>query len=126
MDKIKYLEDKVEFYRHEVERYKSMILYEKKDNVRKDFLREELEDSEAMLEMFATITTQVLAWDAVKNSITMPIDGTFEINGIFNNHTPMIEEELKYIKIFDALQNDPEFNFKDLLLKAKPYNLMDL
>ena len=61
MDKIEYLEEKVEFYRQEVERYKSMILYEKKDNVRKDFLREELEAAEKMFEMFVNINTQVLA-----------------------------------------------------------------
>lgn len=126
MDKIEYLEEKVEFYRQEVERYKSMILYEKEDSKRRGFLNDELEAAEKMLEMFATITTQVLAWDVIKNSITMPVDGTFKINSIFTNHTPMVEEELKYIKIFDALQNDPEFDLKSLLLKAKPYNRMDL
>ena len=126
MNKIDCLEEKVEFYRQEVEHYKTMILYEKEDVMRKEFLEDELEAAEAMLEMFATITTQVLAWDAIKDSITMPVDGTFEINSSFTNHTPMVEEELKYIKIFDALQNDPEFDLKKLLIEAKPYLFMDL
>lgn len=56
----------------------------------------------------------------------MPVQGTFEINSTFTSHTPMVEDELKYHKIFEALQYDPEFNLKKLLVKAKPYLNMDL
>lgn len=126
MNKNEYLEEKIEFYRQEVEHYKTMILYEKEDAMRKEFLEDELETAEKMFEMFVNINTQVLAWDAIKDSIVMPIQGTFEINNVFTNHTPMVEDELKYHKIFEALQYDPEFNLKKLLNKAKPYVFMDL
>lgn len=126
MNKNEYLEEKIEFYRQEVERYKTLILHEKEDIVRKEFLEDELEEAEEMFEMFVNINTQVLAWDAIKNSITMPVDGTFEINNTFTSHTPMVDDETKYYRIFEALQYDPEFNLKKLLVEAKPYLFMDL
>jgi hypothetical protein len=61
MNKNEYLEEKIEFYRQEVERYKTMILHEKDDAMRKEFLEDELEAAEEMFEMFVTINTQVLA-----------------------------------------------------------------
>ena len=126
MNKNEYLEEKIEFYRQEVERYKTMILHEKEDIVRREFLEDELEEAEEMFEMFININTQVLAWDAIKNFITMPVDGTFEINSTFTSHTPMVDDETKYYRIFEALQYDPEFNLKKLLIEAKPYLFMDL
>ena len=126
MNKNEYLEEKIEFYRQEVERYKTMILHEKEDTTRKEFLEDELEAAEELFEMFVNINTQVLAWDAIKDSIVMPVQGTFEINSTFTSHTPMVEDELKYHKIFEALQYDPEFNLKKLLVEAKPYLFMDL
>ena len=126
MNKNEYLEEKIEFYRQEVERYKTMILHEKEDVARKEFLEDELGTAEEMFEMFVNINTQVLAWDAIKNSITMPVDGTFEINNTFTSHTPMVDDETKYYRIFEALQYDPEFNLKKLLVEAKPYLFMDL
>lgn len=56
----------------------------------------------------------------------MPIQGTFEISSLFTSHTPMVEDELKYHKIFEALLYDPEFDLKKLLDKAKPCRFMDL
>lgn len=56
----------------------------------------------------------------------MPVDGTFEINNTFTSHTPMVDDETKYYRIFEALQYDPEFNLKKLLVEAKPYLFMDL
>ena len=126
MNKNEYLEEKIEFYRQEVERYKTMILHEKEDTVRKEFLEDELEAAEEMFEMFVTINTQVIAWDTVKDSITMPMQGTFEINNTFTSHTPMVDDEIKYHKIFETLQYDPEINLKKLLDKAKPCRFMDL
>ena len=126
MNKNEYLEEKIEFYRQEVERYKTMILHEKEDVARKEFLEDELGTAEEMFEMFVNINTQVLAWDAIKNSITMLVDGTFEINNTFTSHTPMVDDETKYYRIFEALQYDPEFNLKKLLVEAKPYLFMDL
>ena len=126
MNKNEYLEEKIEFYRQEIERYKTMILHEKEDVTRKEFLEDELEEAEEMFEMFVNINTQVLAWDVIKNSITMPVDGTFEINNTFTSHTPMVDDETKYYRIFEALQYDPEFNLKKLLVEAKPYLFMDL
>ena len=114
MNKNEYLEEKIEFYRQEIERYKTMILHEKEDIVRREFLEDELEEAEEMFEMFININTQVLAWDAIKNFITMPVDGTFEINSTFTSHTPMVDDETKYYRIFEALQYDPEFNLKKL------------
>lgn len=61
MNKNEYLEEKIEFYRQEVERYKTMILHEKEDTMRKEFLEDELEVAEEMFEMFVNINTQVLA-----------------------------------------------------------------
>ena len=61
MNKNEYLEEKIEFYRQEVERYKTLILHEKEDIVRKEFLEDELEEAEEMFEMFVNINTQVLA-----------------------------------------------------------------
>jgi hypothetical protein len=61
MNKNDYLEEKIEFYRQEVERYKTMILHEKEDLVRKEFLEDELDTAEEMFEMFVNINTQVLA-----------------------------------------------------------------
>lgn len=126
MNKNEYLEDKIEFYRQEVERYKTMILHEKDDAMRKEFLEDELDAAEEMFEMFVNINTQVIAWDSIKDSITMPVQGSFEINNTFTSHTPMVEDELKYHKIFEALQYDPEFNLKKLLDEAKPCRFMDL
>lgn len=126
MNKNEYLEEKIEFYRQEVERYKTMILHEKEDTTRKEFLEDELEAAEEMFEMFVNINTQVLAWDVIKDSITMTVQGTFEINNTFTSHTPMVEDELKYHKIFEALQYDPKFNLKKLLEGAKPCRFMDL
>lgn len=113
MDKIEYLEEKVEFYRQEVERYKSMILYEKKDNVRKDFLREELEAAEKMFKMFVNINTQVLAWDSIKTLIKA------EANNIFNIYIKANRDSGEtadmYTKIFDALMYDPELNIMEII-----------
>lgn len=61
MNKNDYLEEKIEFYRQEVERYKTMILHEKEDTTRKEFLEDELEAAEELFEMFVNINTQVLA-----------------------------------------------------------------
>lgn len=61
MNKNEYLEEKIEFYRQEVERYKTMILHEKEDIIRKEFLEDELETAEKMFDMFVNINTQVLA-----------------------------------------------------------------
>lgn len=61
MNKNEYLEEKIDFYRQEIERYKTMILHEKEDIVRKEFLEDELEEAEEMFEMFVNINTQVLA-----------------------------------------------------------------
>lgn len=126
MNKNKYLEEKIEFYRQEIERYKTMILHEKEDAIRKEFLEDELETAEEMFEMFVNINTQVIAWDAIKDSFTMPMQGTFEINNTFTSHTPMVEDEIKYHKIFEALQYDSEINLKKLLDAAKPCLYMDL
>ncbi len=128
MNKNEYLEEKIEFYRQEIERYKNMILYEKEDATRKEFLEDELEVAEEMFEMFVNINTQVIAWDAIKDSITAPAQGTFEINNTFTSHTQMIEDESKYHKILEALQYDPEINLKKVLgwNEAKPYLYMYL
>ena len=128
MNKNEYLEEKIEFYRQEVERYKTMILHEKEDTVRKEFLEDELEAAEEMFEMFVNINTQVIAWDAIKDSITVPAQGTFEINNTFTNNTSMVEDESKYHKILEALQYDPEINLKKVLgwNEAKPYLYMYL
>lgn len=61
MNKNEYLEEKIEFYRQEIERYRTMILHEKEDIVRKEFLEDELDTAEEMFEMFVNINTQVLA-----------------------------------------------------------------
>jgi bacterioferritin (cytochrome b1) len=61
MNKNEYLEEKIEFYRQEIERYKTMILHEKEDTVSKEFLEDELEAAEEMFEMFVNINTQVIA-----------------------------------------------------------------
>jgi hypothetical protein len=61
MNKNEFLEEKIEFYRQEIERYKTMILHEKEDLVRKEFLEDELDTAEEMFEMFVNINTQVLA-----------------------------------------------------------------
>lgn len=126
MNKNEYLEEKIEFYRQEIERYKNMILHEKEDATRKEFLEDELDFAEEMFEMFVNINTQVIAWDAIKDSITMPVQGTFEINSAFTSHTPMVDDEIKYHRIFEALLYDPEFDLKKLLDEAKPCRFMDL
>lgn len=113
MDKIKYLEEKIEFYRQEVERYKSMILYEKKDFQRKEFLTEELEAAEEMFEMFVAINTQVLAWDSLKKLVQVNSNNSFAIDALFELDS--IETASDYMNIFNALQYDPEFNVVEFL-----------
>ena len=41
MNKNEYLEEKIEFYRQEIDRYKTMILHEKEDAARKEYLEDE-------------------------------------------------------------------------------------
>lgn len=109
MDKIKYLEEKIEFYRQEVERYKSMILYEKEDAMRKEFLEAELEAAEEMFEMFVTINTQVLAWDSIKNSVQFTEDGAAKIDVIIKRDS---DERDKFNTLFEAFEFDPDFEYE--------------
>lgn len=107
MDKIKYLEEKIEFYRQEVERYKSMIIYEKEDAMRREFLEAELEAAEEMFEMFVNINTQVLAWDSIKNSVQFSEDGTAKIDIIIKRDS---DERDRFNNLLEAFEFDPDFD----------------
>ena len=113
MNKIEYLEEKIEFYRQEVERYKNMILYEKEDSKRREFLNDELEAAEEMFEMFININNQVLAWDSIKNLIQIEGDNIFNIDLKVNRDSG--ETGDIYTKIFNALFYDYEFNIMELI-----------
>ena len=111
MNKIKYLEDKVEFYRQEVEHYKNLLHYEKisenKNDRRIEFLENEVRMSEDMLNIFANITTQVLAWDSIKNSVQITEDGTAKIDVVIKRDS---DEKDKFNNILEAFEFDPDFN----------------
>lgn len=99
MDKYKYLEDQIEFWRQQKEIFESIKIHRPNK-----YTEDELEDCQEHLDMFVSIYHSLKAWDLIKTDINYLEDNSVHLDICYDKNIE--SQKLNYFTIAEAIYYD--------------------